>query len=316
MTRTRMLLPVLFASALLLGSAGGPGKGQSKPPVSQAQAVQTQTPAAVDAGTGLRAGEVPKAAAKSEAGNTVANDGQPELIREARAGDFEAVKALIKAGADVNAKDRDGKTALMVSSGGVKTEIGDACNPEMMKALIAAGADVKAKDKAGNTALHFAAGNSFDYGGEVVRVLLKAGADVNAADNSGATPLLVLTSLGYEQSILQAQLEIAGELLKAGADVNAKTRDGETALLQAAKGGHVELVKALIKAGADVNVKDQEMQTPVMAALKGEMENVDAVRLLIEAGADVNAKDKDGKTAMDVAKTDEIKELLKSADKR
>jgi FOG: Ankyrin repeat len=301
MKTTNIILTACLAGGLLLGSAGCPGSDKG----TQAQRLQS------DAGMGT--GEEPKAAAKSEAGNTVANDGQPELIREARAGDFEAVKALIKAGADVNAKDRDGKTALMVSSGGVKTEIGDACNPKMMKALIAAGADVKAKDKAGNTALHFAAGNSFDDGGEVVRVLLKAGADVNAADNSGATPLLVLTSLGYEQSILQAQLEIAGELLKAGADVNAKTQEGETALLQAAEGGHVELVKALIQAGADVNAKDRDGQTALMAALKGERENADAVRLLIEAKADVNAKDKSGKTALDVAKTDEIKELLKAA---
>ncbi len=79
MKTTNIILTACLAGGLLLGSAGCPGSDKG----TQAQRLQS------DAGTGLRAGEVPKAAAKSEAGNTVANDGQPELIREARAGDFE-----------------------------------------------------------------------------------------------------------------------------------------------------------------------------------------------------------------------------------
>ena len=54
-----------------------------------------------------------------------------------------------------------------------------------------------------------------------------------------------------------------------------------------------------------------ESETRRMRAAKGE--NMDAVRLLLAAKADVNARDKDGKTALDVARTDEIKELLKAA---
>jgi ankyrin repeat protein len=60
----------------------------------------------------------------------------------------EMVKALIDKGADVNAKDKDGQTALMLAAGGGYTEI--------VKALIEKGADVNAKNNTGDTALSLA----------------------------------------------------------------------------------------------------------------------------------------------------------------
>lgn len=59
--------------------------------------------------------------------------------------DSETVKALVAAGAEVNAKDEDGRTALM--------EAADRDNSESVKILISAGAEVNAKDKEGRTAL-------------------------------------------------------------------------------------------------------------------------------------------------------------------
>ena len=62
-------------------------------------------------------------------------------------GSVEAVKALIEAGADVNAVNRDEKTALMfaTSEGSV----------EAVKALIEAGADVNAVNRAGKALSSF-----------------------------------------------------------------------------------------------------------------------------------------------------------------
>ena len=84
--------------------------------------------------------------------------------------DFDAVKALIEAGADVNAKDDEGKTALIYAAIYNHT-------PEVAKALVEAGAEINAKDNEGRTALSWAACN---HNPQVLKALVEAGADVNA----------------------------------------------------------------------------------------------------------------------------------------
>ena len=56
--------------------------------------------------------------------------------------------------------------------------------------------------------------------------------------------------------------------------------------------------------------KNQDSKTLFNAAQKG---NIEDIKRLIENGADVNAKDGDGNTPSQVAKTDEIKQLLINA---
>ena len=196
---------------------------------------------------------------------------------------FRRLRALIGAGADVNAFDNHGRTALMRASG----YGGDV---ERVRALIRAGADVNAANDYGWTALMEASGDGGDV--ERVRALIRAGADVNAVDDDGETALMEASRLG--------DVERVRALIRAGADVNAVDDDGGTALMEASRRGDVERVRALIGAGADVNAVDDDGETALMFA-SGDGGDVERVRALIEAGADVNATSKDGSTALSIA---------------
>jgi len=88
----------------------------------------------------------------------------------------EGVKRAIEAGAEVNAKNDNGQTPLMLA-------IALNQNPEIIKMLLSAGANVNAKDKNGKTPLVYAA--TFNQNPEIIKLLLEAGADPLIADNKG-----------------------------------------------------------------------------------------------------------------------------------
>lgn len=88
------------------------------------------------------------------------------------------IEALIKAQADVNARNKDGGTPLMLAAM-------NNSNPAVIEALIKAKADVNARNKDGLTPLMFAAMNYSNPA--VIEALIKAKADVNARDKAGNT---------------------------------------------------------------------------------------------------------------------------------
>ena len=90
----------------------------------------------------------------------------------------EGVLAALDAGAEVDARDADSWTPLMVAA--VAND-----NPEVLQVLLEAGADVEARDKWGWTPLLFAARSNENS--EVVQVLLDAGSDPSTQDNEGKT---------------------------------------------------------------------------------------------------------------------------------
>src|SRR5688572_26504532 len=84
-----------------------------------------------------------------------------------------AAQLLLSRGADVNAKDRQGRTALIYAVGLQEVKI----NPELIQALLAKGADVNARDQAGKTALGYAVEKEIgDRAPEAVELLRKSGA--------------------------------------------------------------------------------------------------------------------------------------------
>ena len=120
--------------------------------------------------------------------------------------------ALIRAGAVVNARDRDGRTPLHWTQR--SRSDGAYC-----RALIEAGADVDAADADGFTPLHLAVASDAP---KCAEQLLEAGADVEAADAHGWTPLHSAARYG--------SAECVDQLLRFGADVGARTPSGATPL--------------------------------------------------------------------------------------
>ncbi len=137
----------------------------------------------------------------------------------------------------------------------------------------------------------------------LVSDLIVLGANVNwqDEDNYNLTPL--------HWAALNGSVEIARMLIDAGADVNVQTNGGRTPLHWAARRGEVEIARMLIDAGADVNVQDEWGKTSLHYA--AEYEQIEVIKMLLDAGAIKDIPTNRGQFPYDLAKTEEIKTILR-----
>ncbi|PRM96231.1 ankyrin repeat domain-containing protein [Aliarcobacter cryaerophilus] len=209
------------------------------------------------------------------------------LITSQKEPSLDIFNMLIKAGADINAKDKNSWTPLHWASRNNHIEL--------VKVLIKAKANLNEKatygdDKEGFSAITPLYDSITQNHLEIAKLLIEAGADVNIARETDLkyTPLLFITSQK------EPSLDIFNMLIKAGADINAKDKNSWTPLHWASGNNHIELVKVLIKAKANLNEKatysnDEEgfsAITPLYASIT--QNNWEIAKLLIETGADVN----------------------------
>jgi ankyrin repeat protein len=198
-------------------------------------------------------------------------------------GDQKTLEAALKSGADVNSRDKDNLTPLML-----------ACflgNIDIVHSLIASGADVNLKrGKLRNAFLtpseKYAVTDIFNSlfaavyrdRANVVSLLLEKNAEVNGVNEFGVTPLMIAADHG--------NIQIVQALLEHGADVNAKNHEGLTALFWPARRGHAQVVLLLVQKGADPNLKDSYGATVLHAAV--ENNDLSSVKILLQKGAEVD----------------------------
>jgi len=226
----------------------------------------------------------------------------PLVILATGRGDTTVLRLLIDARVDVNARDRNGWSALRWARQGAEPPRGASPSASrIVDLLVAAGA----RDDAGaRAAVLFKAVFEKDVNG--VRQALRSGASPNAKDNRGVPPLIFAASHG--------DAEIVDALVDAGADVNVSPEYDTTPLNAAIRGGSIDAVTKLLASGASIDQPDRLHQTPLQTAsswkrieitalLRGSSVKVDStalavaalngdgdqVRLLLAQGADPNA---------------------------
>lgn len=144
----------------------------------------------------------------------------------------ESVTTCLKAGADLTARDKDGRFPLHYAAAVNK-------NPAVIEALLKAGAAPKARARAHDkgTPLHWAADSNENLA--AIEALLAARADLNARDDDKETPLHRAARSNENPAAIKA-------LLKAGADPKARNKKARTRLQVSRKGNR----KVLEDAGA------------------------------------------------------------------
>ncbi len=213
-----------------------------------------------------------------------------------KSAEYPELYTLLKdAGADVNALNKNGESALVAfCDSSDYTSMLDNLR-SLVAWLLANGADPNLKNRDGRTALHL--NLSFP---EIATTLLEAGADPNARDKDGRSPLMHLLHARGKPELIALMLEKT--------DKNAVDDKGNTPLhiaaqahdayaRDSAKAAAEKNFTQILAAGFPVNAQNQDGAT-ALHLLDSSMP-LPLWEALLKAGADPNLADKDGKTALD-----------------
>ena len=228
-----------------------------------------------------------------------------------------AVTLLLDYGADANARNPKGETAMVVLSKSIGLSLGDVSGYSFRKSvsitqlLLDRGADAAATDcELNRTSLEWA----ILQGNEALVRLLLQHVKFSAArkdmmqyltrlyfaiwtSNDGAIKRLLQKkrNLGLESIsellflCIPAQEGYVGvvlEFLQSGAAIEAKTQHGESALHLAAEKGHLAVIQILLDRSANIDSKTKSGDTPLMCAARGAQ--VAAAKLLLEHSAQLD----------------------------
>ncbi|MFA1739767.1 ankyrin repeat domain-containing protein [Lysinibacillus fusiformis] len=174
------------------------------------------------------------------------------LIIATANGETEKVLTLLQEGADINATNQLGRTAVLAAT--YYNQV------ETVRALIQCGADINLQDNQLNVLLHAGASGFL----EIVKLAIAAGADTKLTNRFGGVAIIPAAERGH--------VEVVRALLNhSDIDVNHINHLHWTALMEAVilgNGGerHQEIVQLLVDYGANLNITDREGFTPLQHA--------------------------------------------------
>ena len=214
-------------------------------------------------------------------GNTL-NVHELSLLANAHYGNRNAVEGALSRGADVNAQDMDGRTALMLAAdynsgraSQVATEFKRLLTANGMTASTASGPE---------DWLFWYPHSAAELDSEPARYLLKEGA-VQHVDPAMSIPVVIWRRTSGNTDVIQA-------LIRQGADVNKQDREGRTALIHAARNLNTPALRLLLQSKVEVNAVDNlGMSALGYAAVNS---NAEGVQALQAGGAVVGAHSADG----------------------
>ncbi|WP_267716049.1 ankyrin repeat domain-containing protein [Streptomyces sp. CoH17] len=160
-----------------------------------------------------------------------------------RRGDADAARAALRAGADRERRDEQGRTPLLLAALADRVAVAGV--------LVAAGADVNAQDARDDSAW-LVTGVTGSVA--MMRTLLPGGPDVTLTNRFGGVSVIPASERGHTAYVRAV-------LAETDMDVDHVNRLGWTALLEAVVLGdgdrtHLDVVAALLDAGADPSLPD------------------------------------------------------------
>ena len=174
------------------------------------------------------------------------------LIDAARFNCREAAKKLLEAGANPNARDGEGRTALHVSS--------FSGNDAVTTVLLEAGADIELIDKLNQTPLILSLKRGYVKPAEL---MIKKGARLDVIDCNGGNIFHAMAEDNDNMRFLSDVHRAAGKI-----DINAADHLGDTPIMRAVKMGREQMVRAFLREGADGGLSNKDGETPMMVAIK------------------------------------------------
>ncbi len=176
--------------------------------------------------------------------------GYDGLHAAAHENDTAAIQKALAQRADLESRDRFGRTPVLVAAHGSAYDA--------LRALVAGGADIRAMDVQRYDVVTIAAVNN-DL--QMLLLALQLGGDSKAVTSPyDGTALIAAAHLGH--------ITVVRELIEAGAPLDHINNIGWTALIEAVvlgDGGraHRDIVRMLVDAGADKSIEDREGRTPL-----------------------------------------------------